>query len=158
MLKDDIEAKLKEAVRAGEGRARSVFRMLLAAIHNQELEKRRRSGRAEAAALTGEEVLAVIRTELKKRGEAALAYAEGGRAEAAAAEEAEAAILQSFLPAELSDQELMDLARTGAAELGATGERDFGKLMGWMKGTVAGRAVGERVAAAARRLLSHDAP
>ena len=84
-----------------------------------------------------------------------MAAKEGGEGPGGAARErAEADILNAFLPAELSDQELEALVGTGMAATGASSREHFGKLMGWMMGQVKGRALGDRVAEAVRRKLS----
>jgi tRNA modification GTPase len=84
MLKEQIESALKDALKAGDELKLSVLRMLLAAVHNREIEKRTRSGSAMAEALDEEETNEVMRQESKKRGDAAEAYERAGRTEAAA--------------------------------------------------------------------------
>lgn len=154
MEKDAIEAELKTAMRGGDALRLSVFRMLSAAIHNREIEKRTRSGEAKDAPLTGEEVVQVVRAELKKRRDAIDAYERGGRSEAAAQERAEAEILSSLLPQELSDGEIEAIAAEGKAALGVTAPQDFGRLMGWVMQRANGRASGERVSAIVKRALA----
>jgi len=154
MLKERIESEMRQAIRSGDELRLSVLRLLLAAVHNREIEKRTKSGEAKGATLTDEEVLGAVRSELKKRLDAVAAYEAGQRPEAAARERAEADILNAFLPAELSDQELEALVGTGMAATGASSREHFGKLMGWMMGQVKGRALGDRVAEAVRRKLS----
>ena len=119
--------------------------MLSAAIHNREIEKRTAGGKAESVPLTDDEVLLVIRSELKKRRDAALAYDTGNRPDAASRERAEAEMLSALLPAELSDAELGALVAEGIKATGASTARDFGKLMGWVMGRAQGRTSGERV-------------
>ncbi len=130
----------------------SVLRMLASAMHNKEIEKRPRSGQ-DAVELDDEEVIVIIRSEMKKRKDAAGAYERGGRAEAAEKEKKEAEILSSFLPQELSSEELDRIAAEGAKILGASSEKDFGKLMAWAMKNVKGQASGERVSAAVRKKL-----
>lgn len=153
MSKDVIEAELKAAMRGGDALRLSVFRMLSAALHNREIEKRTRSGEARDAPLTDEEVMQVVRAEMKKRRDAIEAYERGSRPEAAAKERAEADILSSLLPRELGDEELAAIAAEGKAALGAAAQ-DFGKLVGWVMQRVHGRASGERVSAIVRRTLA----
>jgi uncharacterized protein YqeY len=107
-----------------------------------------------AKALDDEQALRVVRREVKRRQEAATAYADAGRTESAAAEEAEAEVLRSYLPAELGDEELEAEVRSVVAELGATSPRDMGTVMKAATARVAGRAEPGRVAAVARRLLA----
>ncbi|MDP3727337.1 MAG: GatB/YqeY domain-containing protein [bacterium] len=153
MLKEHIDAALKQAMKDGDALRRSVFRMLSAAIHNREIEKRSSSGEAKDMVLGDGEIIPVIRSELKKRRDAAEAYDRAGRTEASAGERAEGEILAALLPAELSDEEIARLAADGKAALGAASPQDFGKLMGWVMQRVGGRASGERVSAAIKREL-----
>ncbi|OHA08227.1 MAG: hypothetical protein A3B37_03270 [Candidatus Sungbacteria bacterium RIFCSPLOWO2_01_FULL_59_16] len=153
MLQDTIAKELHEAMAAKNELRLSVFRLLSAAIHNREISERtkRRAG----VALSDEEILQVVRGEMKKRNDAVEAYAAGGRHEAAAREREEAAVLALLLPPELSDAELAVFVEEGMRALGASSEApSFGKLMGWLKGRVLGRASGERVLAAARKRLA----
>lgn len=154
MLKDQIDAELRKAMKEGDALRRSVFRMLSSAIHNREIEKRSSPGAATDTALGDAEVIPVIRSELKKRRDAADAYDQAGRPEASAGERAEGEILAAFLPAELSDDALAALAAEGKAALGAVLPDDFGKLMGWVMQRVGGRASGERVSAAVKGELA----
>lgn len=154
MRKEQIDAELRKAMKEGDVLRRSVFRMLSSAIHNREIEKRPSSGEAPDTALGDEEVISVIRSELKKRRDAADAYDRAGRPEASAEERAEGEILAALLPAELSDDALAALAAEGRAALGATSPKDFGKLMGWVMQRVGGRASGERVSAVVKRELA----
>lgn len=101
----------------------------------------------------GDEV-AVLRRERKRRVEAAEAYREGGDADRAAAEEAEAELISSYLPAELSDEELATIVDEAIASSGASGPQDMGKVMGPAMGKVGGRADGKRVSALVRERLA----
>lgn len=143
MLKDVVSEQLKSALREQNELRLSVFRLLATAIHNREIEKRAKAG--SAAELTDEEVTQAVRSEMKKRSDAAEAYEQAGRADAAKQERAEARILQELLPEELSDEELAKLVDAGWQELGVTSERDLGKVIGWVMGKVRGRAGGDRV-------------
>ena len=154
MLKEHIDAALKQAMKDGDALRRSVFRMLSAAIHNREIEKRSSSGEAKDMVLGDGEIIPVIRSELKKRRDAAEAYDRAGRTEASAGERAEGEILAALLPAELSDKEIARLAADGKAALGASSPQDFGKLMGWVMQRIGGRASGERVSAVIKRELA----
>lgn len=114
-----------------------------------------RAGKEPGVAEVDDELaLRVIRREVKRRIEAATAYADAGRAESAAAETSEAEVLRSYLPAELGDDELEREVGAVVAELGATSPRDMGSVMKAATARVAGRAEPGRVAAVARRLLA----
>ena len=100
----------------------------------------------------GDEV-AVLRRERKRRLEAADAYRDGGKAERAEAEAAEATLIEGYLPAELSDSELAEIVDGAITESGASGPQDMGKAMGVVMPKVDGRADGKRVSALVRERL-----
>ncbi len=100
----------------------------------------------------GDEV-AVLQRERKKRVEAAEAYESAGRAEQAAGERFEAELIQTYLPAQLSDEELDGLVAEAVAETGATEQKQMGQVMSALMPKVAGRADGKRVSAAVRKKL-----
>lgn len=144
---------MKQAMRSKDDFNLSVLRLLSSAVHNKEIEKRARLGESRDAALAEDEIVAVVRGELKKRKDAAEAYKKGGRTEAAGREEAEADFLQSFLPPELSDAELSAIISDGVKALGASSDKEFGKLMGWVMARVKGQASGDRVGGMIRKRL-----
>ena len=96
----------------------------------------------------------MIAKEAKKRKEASAAYVGAGRPELAATEDAELAVLEAYLPAQLSDEELAAIVARAVAETGATGMPQLGQVMKVAQAEVAGRADGGRVAAAARAALT----
>jgi len=100
----------------------------------------------------GDEV-AVLQRERKKRVEAAEAYEGAGRAEQAAAERYEAGLIESYLPQQLSDEELAELVAAAVAETGAGEQRQMGQVMSALMPKVGGRADGKRVSAAVREKL-----
>ena len=148
-LKDRLRTDLTTAMKGRDELRSSTLRMLLAAITNAEV-----SGKV-ARELSDEEVVGVLATEAKRRREAASAFADGGRAEMAAKEEAEAAVIADYLPAQLSADEISDLVTAAIAQTGAAGEgmRAMGKVMGVLQPQVKGRADGAAVAAEVRRQL-----
>lgn len=152
-LVDRVHSAQQEALKARDELRLSVFRMLSAAIHNREIEKRTRAGTGGDAALDDAEAAAIIRSELKKRKDAVEAYRSGGRQEQARREEREADVLSGLLPQELSDDELGLIAHEGKEALGVSSAHEFGTLMGWVMGRVKGRASGERVRAIIEREL-----
>ncbi len=135
-------------MKARDELATSTLRMALAALQLEEVAG------AAARELTDEEVLAVVRRETKKRREAADAFAGAGREESAAREQAEGALLETYLPAQLSDEELTERVRAGIAESGVTSIRDMGRAMKAVQALVAGTAEGSRVAAEVKRQLA----
>lgn len=152
-LKRKIEDAARHALKNQEPELLMTLRMVLAAIKNRELEKRAKGGApasAGAPELTEEEVTAVIRSEVKKREYAAGEFEKAGRRDLAEKEKREVAILEKYLPAEISDEEIEKLLVPAAQ--GATAA-DFGKVMFAAMKAVAGRAAGERIAMAVRRML-----
>lgn len=146
-LKTRLHDDLVASMRARDERRTSTLRMALAAVTNAEV-----SG-DQARELTDGDVVAVLGTETKRRRDSAAAFREGGRTDRAEREEVEAAILAEYLPAQLDDAELDELAGTAIAEVGATGPRDMGAVMKLLTPRVAGRAEGGRIAAAVQNRL-----
>jgi uncharacterized protein len=100
----------------------------------------------------GDEV-AVLQRERKKRIEAAEAFRDGGRADAAAAEEAEARVIESYLPEQLGEEELAELVRDAIDEAGAESPAEMGKVMSIVMPRIEGRADGKRVSQVVRERL-----
>jgi len=95
-----------------------------------------------------------LQRERKRRLEAAEAYRDGGRGDAAEAEEREAEVISSYLPEQLSDQELSEIVGNAVAESGASSPQEMGKVMGLVMPHVKGRADGKRVSAAVKEMLT----
>jgi uncharacterized protein len=128
------------AMKAGERDKVGALRMIANALQQ------------EAKAGDADDV-AVLRRERKRRLEAAEAYRNGGSVERADAEEAEARLIETYLPAEISDDELGQLVADAVAQSGAEGPQDMGKVMGAVMPKVDGRADGKRVSSAVRERL-----
>lgn len=151
-LKARLQADLAAAIKNRESVRMASLRMALAAVTTEEV-----SGDT-ARELSDAEVQRVLTREVKKRKEAAEAFAGAGRAEQAQAEQDEAAVLAEYLPAQLGDDELEALVAEAVTEvteqLGAPpGQRQMGQVMKAANAKVAGRAEGGRVAAAVRARL-----
>lgn len=147
-LKDRLQADLVSAMRARDELTTGTLRMALTAVGNEQV-----AGKA-ARELSDDEVLTVLAREAKKRREAATAFADGGRADRAERELAEEQVLATYLPVQLSDDELTALARDAVAETGASGPQGMGAVMKVLGPRVSGRAQGGRVAAAVRAELA----
>lgn len=147
-LKDTLHSDLTDAMRAQDDVRRATLRMALTAITNEEV-----AGKV-ARELTDDEVLKVLARELKKRKEAATAFSDAGHPDRAAAELAEAAVLEGYLPAQLDDDALRALVTATVAELGASGPQAMGQVMKAVQPKIAGRADGARVAAEVKRQLA----
>jgi len=150
-LLEQLQTDLKEAMRARDATRMTTIRSLRAAITNEEVNRRSRirsqalqriaSERGvkieeigadelpEVEALAEADLLQLVRSEIKKRQESAEAYRSGGRSEAAAQEEAEIAVLQHYLPRQLSADELRPLVADIISEVGASGRGDLKKVM-----------------------------
>ena len=147
-LKDRLTADLTAAIKQRDELVTATLRLALAAIRTEEV-----AGKA-ARQLSDEEELAVLTREAKKRREAAEAFEGAGRDELAARERSEGTVLDRYLPAQLTDDELADLVRRAIAETGATEPRQLGAVMKVATAAVAGRAAGGRVAGEVRRQLT----
>jgi uncharacterized protein len=147
-LKSRLQADLTAALRERDELRLATLRMALAAVTNEEV-----AGKT-ARELSDDEVVRVLMREAKRRREAAEAFSAGGRPELAEREQAEGRVLEDYLPAQLSDDELRDLVASAIDETGAEGSRDLGAVMKVVTPRVAGRADGGRVAAEVRRQLA----
>jgi uncharacterized protein len=137
---EEIQADVKSAMRAGDKSRLSALRMVLS-----ELRKDAKEG-------AGDE-LAVLRRERKRRLESARAFREGGREDLAAGEEAEARLIEMYLPAELSDAELQTIVEQAVADSGAQSPKEMGQAMKSAMMAVDGRADGKRVSGLVRAAL-----
>jgi uncharacterized protein len=138
---DQVQDDVKTALKAGERERVHALRLIAA-----ELQKAAKEG--------GADEVEVLQRERKRRLEAAEAYREGGRADAAEAEEREAEIIAAYMPAQISDEELSALVGDAVAETGASSPQDMGKVMSLVMPQVKGRADGKRVSAAVREKLT----
>jgi hypothetical protein len=145
-LKDKISDDLKQALRESDDVRKRTLRLLLAAVHNAEIEK--------GGPLDDSGVLAVIAKQAKQRRESAEEFRKGGRQDLVEREEAEEAVLQAYLPAAMSREEIAAAARKVIAEVGAQGPRDVGKVMPVLVKQLAGRAEGSEISAVVRELLA----
>jgi hypothetical protein len=145
-LKDKISDDLKQALRESDDVRKRTLRLLLAAVHNAEIEK--------GGPLDDSGALAVIAKQAKQRRESAEEFRKGGRQDLVEREEAEAAVLQAYLPAAMSREEIAAAARKVIAEVGAQGPRDVGKVMPVLVKQLAGRAEGSEISAVVRELLA----
>jgi uncharacterized protein YqeY len=152
-LKARLQADLTVAIKGRETVRAGALRMTLAALTTEEV-----SGKS-ARELSDDEVLKVITREVKKRKEAAEAFAGAGRTEQAELEQAESQVLEAYLPAQLSDDELATLVDAAVAQVAEQlgeqpGQRQMGQVMKAVNAQVAGRAEGGRVAAAVKAKLA----
>jgi hypothetical protein len=142
-LKERISEDMKTAMRSGEKDRLAVIRLLQAAIKQREVDER--------ITLDDAQITSVLEKMIKQRKESIVAFEKGGRADLVAKEAAEIAVLQPYLPAQLSDAELDVLIVEAIGATGATSIKDMGKVMGIVKSRAAGKAdmgaVGARIKA-----------
>jgi len=137
---EQVQADVRAAMKAGDRERAAALRMVVDSLQQ------------DAKLGNGDEV-AVLQRERKKRLEAAEAYADGGREEQAEVERFEAELIEAYLPAQLSDEELSELVDAAVAETGASEQKQMGQVMSALMPKVGGRADGKRVSAAVRERL-----
>ena len=131
-LKERLTEDMKSAMKGADKERLSTIRMAQAAIKQREVDER--------IALDDTQVLAVLEKMIKQRKESIVQFEQGGRADLAAKERTEIELLQTYMPAQLSPDELDTLIRDAIAASGATSVKEMGKVMGIVKGKAAGRA------------------
>ncbi|MFH1652340.1 MAG: GatB/YqeY domain-containing protein [Chloroflexota bacterium] len=146
-LKAKLTEDVKQAMRSGDTLKRSTLRMLLAAITNAEIARLNKP-------LEDADVLGVIAKEAKHRQESIEAFQKGNRPDLVAQEEAELALLQSYLPAQASHEEVVAAAKRIIAEVGAQGPGDKGKVMPRIIAELKGKADGKEINTVVTELLS----
>ncbi|WP_139979236.1 GatB/YqeY domain-containing protein [Nocardioides litoris] len=148
-LKEQLRADLTAAMKDRDKLRSSTLRMVLTSVTTAEVAGE------ESRELSDAEVLDVLTKEAKKRREAATAFEDGGRAESAAQERAEAEVIAAYLPQQLTAEEVVAIVAAAIEQTGAAGEgmRAMGKVMGVVQPQVKGRADGGAVAAEVRRQL-----
>ena len=144
-LKQKLNDELKQALRSGDKVRRSVIRLVLAAVNNAEI--------ARQAALEDGDILGVIAKEARQRQESIAAFKQGNRQDLVAQEEAELAILQEYLPKQMTREEIIAEARQVIAEVGAQGPGDKGKVMPTLIARLKGRADGREINTVVTELL-----
>ncbi|MDN5766563.1 MAG: GatB/YqeY domain-containing protein [Humibacillus sp.] len=147
-LKQQLQSDLTDAMRARDQVRTGSLRMALSAVTTEEVAGK------EHRDLSDDDVLKVLAKEAKKRREASEAYAGADRPELAAQEDAELAVLETYLPKQLSDDELSSIVTDAVTASGASGMAQMGLAMKAAKAAVAGRAEGGRVAGIVKRALA----
>ena len=145
-LKQKLNDDLKQALRSGDKAKTSTLRLLLSAMKYAEIAKQ--------APVTDPDILGVIAKEIKQRKESIEAFKQGNRQDLVAKEEAEMAVLNSYMPQQLTREEIIAEARQVIAEVGAQGPGDKGKVMPKLIAKLKGRADGREINAIVTELLS----
>jgi uncharacterized protein YqeY len=145
-LRERIDDDVKGAMRAGDARRRDALRLLTAALKQKEVDERK--------SLTDADIVSVIDKMIKQRRDSVTQFEQGGRADLAEKENFEIAVLQGYMPAALSDADIEAQIDQAIAETGAKGPADMGKVMGALRGRLAGRADMGKVSARVKGRLA----
>ncbi len=145
-LKEQLANDLKDAIRQRDDSRKIAIRMSISAIKNAEIER--------GAALSEADVLTIVSREAKQRRESIAEFEKADRRDLVEKERAELEVLQSYLPAQVSRDEIAEAAREVIAEVGADGPRDKGKVMPVLIGRLAGRAEGREINEVVTELLA----
>jgi len=145
-LQERLSQEIKAAMLAKDADRLSALRMLKSALGYAQIERKTES-------LPDAEVVALVQKEVKKRRDSAEQFEKGGRAELAAKEKQEIAVLETFLPQPLPAEELEQLVRATIQETGATGKKDMGPVIKAVQAKAAGRADGKTISALVGKLL-----
>ena len=145
-LKARINDDVKTAMRGGDAPRRDALRLLLSALKQREVDERKE--------LTDADVVAVIEKMIKQRRESIAQFEKGGRQDLARSEQFELELLQAYMPQALSDAEIEAAVMEAVAAAGAKAPSDMGKVMGTLKGKLAGRADMSKVSALVKTKLS----
>lgn len=133
-MREKISSELKTAMKAGEKRRVETIRMIMAGLKDKDIE-----ARGQGKTVTGEDILALLQKMVKSRKESLEIYEKAGRADLVTQESEEIAIIQSFLPSQMSEAEIEEAIAAAIAETGATSIKDMGRVVGALKGKFAGR-------------------
>ncbi|WP_028747307.1 GatB/YqeY domain-containing protein [Rhizobium mesoamericanum] len=150
MLRDQLAAALKDAMKSKNAERLSTVRLIQAAIKDRDIANRG-TGKDEAS---DDEILQILAKMVKQRDESAKIYEENARPELAAKERAEIAVLQDFLPQQLSDAEVRSNIAAIIAEIGAAGPKDMGKVMAVLKERYAGQMDFSKASGAVKEQLN----
>ena len=131
-LKNRITADMKDAMRAKDKQRLGAIRLILAATKQREVDER--------IVLTDADVLAILDKMVKQRRDSISQFDKAGRDDLSAQEQVELDLIQTYLPQPLSDAEISALIEQAMADTGAVGMQDMGKVMGWLKPKLQGRA------------------
>ena len=147
-MREKFASELKAAMKAGEKRRVGTIRMIMAALKDKEIE-----ARGQGKTVSDEDILALLQKMTKSRKESQEIYEKAGRADLAAQEREEIAIIQGFLPQQLSEAEVAQAIAAAIAETKASSIKDMGKVVGALKGKYAGRMDFAKASALVKRML-----
>lgn len=147
MLTDKIASDMKQAMLAKDAARLSTLRLLKSAIEYHKIEKKQEN-------LTDADVVTVIKKQIKQRQDSIEGFEKGGRTDLVEKEKAELAVLKSYLPEELSEEQIAEIVTAVITELGATTKADMGKVMKAVQAKTAGRADNKLVSQIVSRRLA----
>ena len=150
MLREAFSERLKQAMRAKDARTLSAVRLILAAVKDRDVAAR---GSGNQEGIADPEILRLLQAMIKQRRESIALYRQGKRPELAQQEEEEIAVIESFLPQQMNDDQMAAAAKAAIAETGAAGVKDMGRVMGVLRERHAGVMDMARAGAVVRRLL-----
>ncbi len=149
MLIEQIQSDLKTALKKKDELQVSTLRLLLSEIHNRQIALRQAQGEK----ITDDQVINVIRQQVKQRQESIEAYEKGGRQELADKEKNELQFLSKYLPQEMSPQDLEKIVKEVIVEVGEGGQQNFGRIMGEVMKRVKGQIDGAKVSEAVKKMI-----
>jgi len=135
-MREKITATMKQALKDKDQAALATMRLIMAALKDRDIAAR---GSGNLDGISDDDILGMLQTMIKQRTESAKMYRDGDRPELADAEEAEIEIIRSFMPAQLSDEDMAAAISTAVAETGASSVKDMGQVMAFLKGNYAGQ-------------------
>lgn len=144
-LKEQINNDIKTAMKEKDNAKRDALRLLSSAFKQIEVDERKE--------LSDDDVIKIIQKQVKQRNEAMSQYRDAGREDLYEKEASEAAIFETYLPKQLSDDELESAIRSIIAEVGATSMKEIGKVMGAASKTLGAQADGKRINECAKKIL-----
>jgi len=150
MLRDDINSALKDAMKAGDAKRVSTLRLVNSSIKNADIEAR---GQGKPP-LSDEDLLSLMQKMIKQRHESVELYQKGGRADLVAQEQGEIEIISSYLPKQMTENEIAETVVALVKETGATAMKDMGRVMAAIKERYAGKLDTAKASAAVKKLLS----
>ena len=139
-IKDQLLADIKKAMQEGQTELRDTLRMLLAAIKDEEIKKQKRE-----EGLNEEETIEIVARSVKQRKDSITEYTQGGREDLVEKEKNEIAILEKYLPEQLSEEEVREEIKKIISEIGASSKADFGRVMGLSMNKLKGKTDGQVV-------------
>ncbi len=152
MLRQQLNDMLKDAMRAKEERKVSTIRLINAALKDRDIQAR---SKGNTEGISDDEILSMMQSMVKQRRDSIEAYTKGGRADLAQQEAEEIACIETFLPKQMSDDEIKCAIDTAVTKVGADGIKDMGKVMGFLKGEYAGCMDFSKASAAVKQRLTN---